>query len=215
MERYGARFTAVDINSSFYRPHQRKTYARWSESVPDDFRFAVKVPKTITHIERLKNANELLETFISEATGLGEKLGCLLVQLPPSLRFEAAHTESFFRSLAALTSVPVVCEPRHASWFTLETDAFLLDLQISRVAADPAPVEAAAHPGGWRGLSYYRLHGSPRIYYSAYSKEFISSIGRRIEADRAAGRTVWSVFDNTAEGAAVADALELMKYFEN
>jgi uncharacterized protein YecE (DUF72 family) len=145
-----------------------------------------------------------------EATGLGEKLGCLLVQLPPSLQFKSTIAERFFRSLADRLSVPAVCEPRHRSWFTHEADSLLLDLHVARVAADPAPGQGAGGPGGWRGLSYYRLHGSPRIYYSAYSKEFISATAQRIQADQATHREVWCIFDNTADGAATANALELM-----
>ncbi|MES2571088.1 MAG: DUF72 domain-containing protein [Verrucomicrobiota bacterium] len=212
LERYAGRFPAVEINSSFYRPHQPATYARWSDSVPDTFRFSVKVPKAITHLQRLRNAEPLLDVFLGEASSLGEKLGCLLVQLPPSLKFEPAIARRFFEALRARTTVHAVCEPRHATWFNEEAGTLLEEMQIARVAADPAPVEAAAHPGGWRQVSYYRLHGSPRIYYSAYTKEFLQQLKERIEADHAAGRKVWCIFDNTAEGAAISDALELLTY---
>src|SRR3954449_13476072 len=82
LERYGAVFNAVEINSSFYRPHRRATYERWAASVRDGFRFAVKMPKAITHERRLRDAGELLNRFLSEVAGLGPKLGPLLVQLP-------------------------------------------------------------------------------------------------------------------------------------
>src|SRR6187455_1643415 len=81
LQRYAARFNAVEINSSFYRPHRPATYARWAASVPPDFRFAVKVPREITHRRRLVEVDDLLERFPGEATHLGEKLGPLLVQL--------------------------------------------------------------------------------------------------------------------------------------
>jgi uncharacterized protein YecE (DUF72 family) len=81
------------------------------------------------------------------------------------------------------------------------------ELRVARVAADPAPVPGASDPGGWRGLSYYRLHGSPKIYYSPYSDEALSTITARILDDRAQGRSVWCIFDNTAEFAATGDAL--------
>src|SRR4051794_10397874 len=88
LERYGAVFNAVEINSSFYRPHRIATYERWAATVPEDFRFAIKVPKSVTHERRLKDTGDLLDQFVSEVTGLGPKLGPLLVQLPPSLAFE-------------------------------------------------------------------------------------------------------------------------------
>jgi uncharacterized protein YecE (DUF72 family) len=201
----------VEINSSFHRPHRPATYARWSAAVPASFRFAVKVPKTITHGLRLRQAGDLLEIFLAEAGGLGDKLGCLLVQLPPSLDFEPAAVAGFFEELRALVSVSidVACEPRHPSWFTPEAEDLLRELSVARVAADPARVPEAAEPGGWRGLSYYRLHGSPKMYYSAYSEEYLDAVAARLRADTAAGRSVWCIFDNTTLGAATRNALDL------
>lgn len=209
LERYASRFDAVEINSSFHRPHRPATYARWSASVPSTFRFSVKIPKTITHTQRLRDAGDLLDTFLSEVAGLGNKLGCLLVQLPPSLSFEVSVASDFFADLRSRTAGTVVCEPRHSTWFTPEADGLLRDLEIARVAADPACVPDAAEPGGWRGVSYYRLHGSPRIYYSAYSEESLEALAERIRPDAAAGRTVWCIFDNTTLGAATGNALDL------
>jgi uncharacterized protein YecE (DUF72 family) len=209
LERYASRLRAVEINSSFHRPHRPSTYARWSASVPADFRFSVKVSKTVTHTRRLQGTVELLETFLSEASGLGDKLGCLLVQLPPSLSFEASVASAFFTDLRARASVTIVCEPRHPTWFTPEADGLLDRFEIARVAADPACVPEAAEPGGWRGVSYYRLHGSPRIYSSAYSGEYLAALAEKIRADAGEGRSVWCVFDNTTLGAATGNALEL------
>jgi uncharacterized protein YecE (DUF72 family) len=210
LERYASRFPAVEINSSFHRPHRPATYARWKASVPSAFRFSVKIPKTITHGLRLQEAEGPLETFLGEASGLGENLGCLLVQLPPSLDFEAAVAESFFAALRARTSVAVACEPRHPSWFTPGVDDLLENLGVARVAADPARVPAAAEPGGWPGLAYYRLHGSPRIYYSAYPEEYLTALAAKLREDAKAGRPVWCIFDNTTLGAATSNALDLL-----
>jgi uncharacterized protein YecE (DUF72 family) len=211
LERYASRFGAVEINSSFHRPHRPSTYARWSAAVPASFRFAVKVPKTITHGLRLRQAGDLLETFLAEASGLGDKLGCLLVQLPPSLDFEPATVAGFFAELRSLSpgSIALACEPRHPSWFIPEAEDLLQELGVARVAADPARVPAAAEPGGWQGLSYYRLHGSPKMYYSAYSEEYLDALAARLLADTAAGRSAWCIFDNTTLGAATRNALDL------
>lgn len=214
LERYASRFGAVEINSSFHRPHRPSTYARWSASVPAGFRFSVKIPKTITHGQRLRDAGELLEIFLSEASGLGEKLGCLLVQLPPSSSFEASVVSAFFTDLRARTPVTAVCEPRHPTWFTPEADGLLRDLEIARVAADPACVPSAAEPGGWRGVSYHRLHGSPRIYSSAYSDEYLAALAVKIREETEDGRTAWCIFDNTTLGAATGNALDLASLTE-
>ncbi len=115
--------------------------------------------------------------------------------------------DRFLDDLRSRTAGSVVCEPRHASWFTPDVDGLLGELRVARVAADPALVAGAGEPGGWRGLSYYRLHGSPRIYYSAYSPEALSEIAERLVSDAATGVETWCIFDNTAAFAATGDAL--------
>ncbi len=210
LQRYARRLRAVEINSSFYRPHLPKTYQRWAEAVPDDFRFAVKVPKEITHVRRLVAVEQLLAQLVSEASLLGAKLGPLLVQLPPSLSFEETTAVTFFRQLRGCFAGLIACEPRHASWFTDEADVLLSRFQVARVAADPACVPRAAAPDGWPGLVYYRLHGSPEMYYSAYTAEYVANLGKSI-AGLAANAEVWCIFDNTARGEATNDALSLQR----
>jgi uncharacterized protein YecE (DUF72 family) len=207
--RYASLFNAVEINSSFYRSHQKQTYRKWAATAPDHFRFSVKVPKQITHERRLVGVEELLGQFVDEVQELGDKLGPLLVQLPPSLAWHAPVAISFFRALRERSSNPVACEPRHASWFTAEVDRELEGLQIARVAADPSILPEASAPGGYRGLSYFRLHGSPRMYYSAYNDDQLCALSKRIGQPAAHNSTTWCIFDNTAAGAAVENALRL------
>jgi uncharacterized protein YecE (DUF72 family) len=211
LERYARHLNAVEINSSFYRPHRRTTYQRWAQSVPDDFRFSVKVPKTITHESGLADCGALLDRFVDEVTGLGDKLGVLLVQLPPKSALRKRVADRFFRDLRARIDTDVVLEPRHASWFTPDVDDWLAERGIARVAADPAPVAGAAESGGWNDLAYYRWHGSPRIYYSDYGAAALASLTRRLADDRARDIPVWCIFDNTAAGAALGNALELAR----
>ena len=207
LQRYAQRLNAAEINSSFYRPHQPGAYARWAASVPDNFRFSVKLPKTITHQQRLRDCAALLDAFFAQLSGLGEKLGCLLLQLPPSLAFDAAVARDFLRALRERHAGPVALEPRHASWFDAPADALLQACQVGRVLADPKVTAAGCRPGGFEGLVYLRLHGSPRIYYSAYAPAVLDALIVRLDASARTGADVWCIFDNTAEGAAVADAL--------
>lgn len=207
LERYAQVFSCVEINSSFYRPHKAATYERWADSVPEGFRFAVKMPKIITHSRRLKEVERELDSFLAECSGLGSKLGPILVQLPPSFSFDAQVADSFFKLLRARFLGGVACEPRHATWFSAEPDELLSRLQVARVAADP-PIGAEA--GGWGGLVYYRLHGSPRVYYSAYSPAYLQDVAGKLSEARAKGAEAWCIFDNTAEGAATGDALTVM-----
>jgi uncharacterized protein YecE (DUF72 family) len=209
LERYAARFTGAEINSSFYRAHRRSTYARWAASVPEDFRFAVKVPRAITHDQRLVASDVLLTVFLEEATALGDRLGPLLVQLPPSLEMHPETADEFFATLRTLFAGDVVCEPRHESWFGATAEALLAAHRVARVAADPARWPEAARPGGWPGLVYLRQHGSPRMYYSAYSSDFLDDTAALLQERRRAGARCWCIFDNTTLGAATGDALAL------
>lgn len=201
--------TAVEINTSFYRPHKRQTYERWAASTPDDFQFAVKAPRLLTHDQRLEAPEMALDAFAEQVAGLGDKLAVVLVQLPPSLIFEAALADAFFAAVRDRVAAAVVCEPRHASWFEADADRLLVDSKVARVAADPAKVPGAGEAGGWTGLSYARLHGSPRVYYSAYPSEFLADQARRLETFSKAG-PAWCILDNTASGAALGDALAVM-----
>ncbi len=210
LERYAARFNSVEINSSFHRPHRVTTWERWRDSVPDEFRFAVKLPKTITHQAKLIDCGAALGEFLSQAYGLGDKLGVLLVQLPPKLEFDSSAALAFFADFAARTAdwtgAAIACEPRNSSWFTPAADAVLEQLKVARVAADPALSPDASAPGGWPGLAYWRLHGSPVMYRSSYADR-IADYARAIAAASAPNR--WCMFDNTASSAATGDALAL------
>jgi uncharacterized protein YecE (DUF72 family) len=208
LHRYARRFNAVEINSSFYRPHRRVTYERWAKTVPDDFAFAVKLPKQITHELRLAAAEPALDIFLDQASGLGAKLGPLLIQLPPSLVFDSAVAQAFFAALRARHAGNVVCEPRHATWFTVAADALLAGFQIARAAADPPVGTELCEPGSWQGLHYYRLHGAPRIYYSEYDAAFLQRLAQTLSG-RSGAR--WCIFDNTARGAATTNAALLQQ----
>jgi uncharacterized protein YecE (DUF72 family) len=205
LERYAAVFNAVEINSSFYRPHQPKTYARWAASTPPHFRFSVKLPRTITHEARLRGVEAPLARFAGEAGELGGKLGAVLVQLPPSLALEADAAGALFAALRERFACMIACEARHASWFTPEATGLLREAGVTRVLADPVVgYRGAFEPTAAR--AYVRLHGSPRIYYSRYGLEKIGETRTYLAAHPGS----WCIFDNTAGGAAVPNALELL-----
>ena len=209
LERYAQVFDAVEINSSFYRPHQPATWRKWSDAVPADFRFAVKMPKAISHGARLRECSPLLDAFIAQVSNLGDKLGCLLLQLPPSLAWDAGVALPFFEQLRRVYRGPVACEPRHASWFNAAVSRALREHAIARAAADPARLPRAALPAGDRRFCYVRLHGSPRIYYDAYDAATLTRIAAHLRCPEGVRRECWCIFDNTAAGHATGNALEL------
>jgi uncharacterized protein YecE (DUF72 family) len=214
LARYAARLPAVEINSSFSRSHRPATYARWADSVPASFRFSVKLPKSITQERRLADSQVLLDAFLKEAAALGDHLGCLLIQLPPSLGFDVKVAPAFFEHLRSRCAAAIAVEPRHPQWFTDEADRTLKAMRIARVRADLVLFVEGIGAGGWPGLVYLRLHGVPRIYYSSYGEEFLNAMAHWLAAAAKPGIPVWCIFDNTVLGAAVANSLDLMQKLE-
>jgi uncharacterized protein YecE (DUF72 family) len=208
LQRYAGVFRCAEINSSFHHPHAVLTYAKWAAITPPDFRFAVKMPRAITHDLQLRRSRLPLERFLDETAGLQQKRGPLLVQLPPSLAFDARVAAKFFALMRARYNGLLVCEPRHPTWFSAQADALLVRFQIGRVAADPAPVAGGDRPGGCSGIAYFRLHGSPRKYWSSYDSGRITALAESLSR-LPRGTNAWCVFDNTASGAAIENAWEL------
>ena len=216
LERYARVLHTAEINSSFHRSHQKTTYARWAASVPEHFSFNVKMPKEITHQRKLVECEIPLAQFLDEISGLDQKLAVVLIQLPPKLHLDISVATDFFAKFRSLYSGLAACEPRHASWFSAEGDALLSEFKLARVAADPAPpalidMSSVGRPGGWNGLRYYRLHGSPKIYYSSYTPEFLQDMAGRLNSEK---HPAWCIFDNTTLGAALPNALTLVEMLE-
>jgi uncharacterized protein YecE (DUF72 family) len=216
LERYSRVLTCAEINSSFYRSHARSVYARWASLTPRSFRFSVKLPRVITHEGELRRARVPLDAFLGEVRGLGSRLGPLLVQLPPSLEFNPRVAAAFFTLLRERHAGAIVCEPRHATWFEPRAVALLVAHRVGLVAADPSSIADAKRPGGWMGrkgdgagaVIYYRLHGSPRKYWSRYPIERIERWAAELRA-LPESADAWCIFDNTASGSAIENALEL------
>ena len=214
LEKYAARLNAVEINSSFYRRHKKSTYEKWASQVAENFSFSVKLPRSITHQSRLTNIDEHLNSFADQIRGLGTKLGCVLVQLPPSLEFFQPEVKQAFDLMRRTFACSIVCEPRHESWFSIAANQFLLETEVARVAADPTLFALASLPGGDTRVCYYRLHGSPDMYYSKYSTNDIHNFAELIKGNRPNSQ-VWCIFDNTANGYATSNAIAISQLLEN
>ncbi len=203
LERYASVFDGVEINSTFYRSHRLTTFERWAAAVPDHFRFAIKLPRMITHDLRLREIGGLFETFLEMIVPLGKKLGPLLCQLPPSLDFDRPVVEQALADMRKAHSGTIFLEARHKSWRGDEVLPLLKHYGAGRVLADPPVVWSASdfeEPPG-----YVRLHGRPKVYYSAYDEAEIAAFSDMLAQDS------WCVFDNTASGAAAADALAMLE----
>jgi uncharacterized protein YecE (DUF72 family) len=168
------------------------------------------MPRTITHELRLRQSEVPMRGFLGEVASLGAKLGCILVQLPPSLALDKKDAMAFFSLLRQSTPVSIACEPRHPSWFTPLGNAVLRDAGIACVQADPPPA-AGGECAGDPGLLYIRLHGSPQMYYSAYDEAFLQDVASQMRLARKEKRDAWCIFDNTARGEAMPNALSLLE----
>jgi uncharacterized protein YecE (DUF72 family) len=166
--------------------------------------FAVKLPKVITHDLALVGVELEFETFVGDVAPLGNKLGAILTQLPPRLEFAPAVALRFMQTLRDRTDVPTFIEPRHVSWASAAAEELLAGFNIKRVYADPqlAKLQLAAGPQP----EYLRLHGSPKVYYSEYTDAQLRSYASIM---RTGTERTWCIFDNTASGAALRDALKL------
>ena len=211
LARYATCFDLVEVNSSFYRPHQRKTWERWAAETPAHFRFTAKLPQEISHERALRGCVACLDRFLGEVDGLGDKLECLLLQLPRSRALEIPVARRFFTALRQRYAGGVACEPRHASWFTPKAQALCEEFDVARVAADPALSVDAAHPGGTGALRYWRWHGSPRMYYSDYPEAALATLAAELRTRAPRGTRRIVVFDNTAHGFAAANAARLQE----
>ena len=147
---------------------------------------------------------------MSAIAELGDKLGALLLQLPPSFEFERRRAAAFFKLLRGMHTGTVVLEPRHATWFHAKAVDLCKAFGIGYVVADPAPVEGAAALEAWTDIVYFRLHGSPRMYFSSYSAEYLESLAARLNEVAARGIPVWCIFDNTGMGTATGNACDLV-----
>lgn len=204
LERYASVFSAVEVNTSFYRRHRRDTWQRWHDAVPPDFRFSVKLVRTVTHERGLVGAAGELDAFFDDVAPLGTKLGAILVQLPPKLAFDPDIAARFLGAMRQRSAAPVFIEPRHASWATDEVSMLLAEHRVGRVLADPQG-EALRAAAVAEESRYLRLHGSPKIYYSDYSEDALRHYAHLLAAGTGPG---WCIFDNTASGAATRDALQ-------
>jgi uncharacterized protein YecE (DUF72 family) len=199
LEHYAGHFATVEVNNAFYRLPERSTFAKWRERTPDDFCVAVKVSRYLTHIKRLRDPQEPVARFLERATALGDRLGPVLLQLPPTLRADPAALDA---TLALFPrDVRVAVEPRHASWWSDETQTVLKGHNAALCWADRKgrPVTPL-----WRtaDFAYLRMHEGRATPRPRYGRAAL-----RTWLDRVDGSADTYVYFNNDPGcAAVADA---------
>jgi uncharacterized protein YecE (DUF72 family) len=208
---YTGRFNTVELNNSFYRLPSEKAFTTWRESTPDNFVFAVKVSRFITHIKRLKNLGSAVENFLSRADLLGEKLGPLLYQLPPNMKRNDELLQDFLSSLPP--KYQHVVEFRHESWID---DAVFVILRRHNVGLCVFDMPGFSCPlTATSDFAYIRFHGSEGLYSSCYSDQELSQWAQRITGLGKDVKASYIYFNNDAEAFAVKNATKLENYLEN
>lgn len=205
LEFYSRSFDTVELNNSFYHLPSEKAFANWRDSTPENFRFAVKVSRFITHIKKLKDCEEPLANFLNRARLLEGKLGPLLYQLPPNLHRNDGMLEAFLALLPG--DLSHVFEFRHESWHTGEVFSLLRRYNAGLCIYDmpdyTTPVEATGD------FAYIRFHGSEHMYGGCYSDEELSNWAQRIAGLGSGVKSVYIYFNNDIEGFAVTNARTL------
>jgi len=200
---YAKHYGTVELNASFYRLPKPQTFENWRERTPDHFLWAVKANRYITHIKRLRDPEEPLERFFSSVEMLREKLGPVLIQLPPTLSFDEAVFSNFCQRLRG--NHLYALEVRHSSWADKRAVDILRDNNIAFCVSDTA----GRYPyieEDTATFIYIRLHGSKKLYASEYSEEELKTYAQKI---RSWSKDTYLYFDNDYRGYAVKNAKRL------
>jgi len=204
LQHYSHRFRAVEINASFYRHPSSRTLQKWHDTTPDDFRFALKGHRFITHNKKLRDPHAAIQRERDHMALLGEKLNAVLWQLPATLAINTDRLVQFIIALQQWANVRHVIEFRHPSWFCADVEEILRHHDVTSCISDAADWPA------WTAVTsevvYIRLHGHNQTYASSYSPGELEKWAKRIRHWHARDMTVHIYFDNDANGAAPHDA---------
>ena len=203
LEFYTGHFGTVELNASFYRLPKPRTFENWGKRTPDDFLWAVKASRYITHVKRLKEVTKPLERLYQSVEALGNKLGPILFQLPPSLPF---NEEVFGRFCQHLKKNRIhALEVRHPSWEHQKAIGILRDHNMALCVSDTA----GRYPyieEDTATFAYVRLHGSKQLYASEYSEAELHAYAQKI---RDWSKDTYLYFDNDYGGYAIKNAKRL------
>jgi uncharacterized protein YecE (DUF72 family) len=210
LEFYASRLDTVEVNNTFYRLPERATFAAWRRQTPDDFLFAVKASRFLTHMKRLREPREPLARLFDRASAFGRRLGPVLYQLPGNFTIDLDRLEAFLEALPRTSSgrrIRHVMEFRHPSWYVAETYHLLnrrgvaLCLHDKEGSAIDAPIEGP--------FVYVRFHGTSGRYAGSYGRRALTRWAHRLAEQAAQGRQVFAYFNNDPGAAAVDNALTL------
>jgi len=209
---YAQHFNTLELNVTFYRFPTLQSLKGWHAKAPDGFAFSAKVPRSITHFAKLAGAETMLEDFYGLLEeGLGDKVGCVLFQLPPQFAYTDERLEKVLQ--AVKPGFTNVVEFRHESWWRPDVEKALKDANISfcgvsfpKISNDDAVINTS--------VCYYRFHGVPKLFYSEYDEAFLDKIVAQIKGAEGLEKA-YLYFNNTASSAALKNARYVKSLIEN
>ena len=202
---YADTFETVELNTSFYHLPKPESFAKWRDQAPPGFRYAVKAPRFITHMKKLKECDEPVAEFLRRARNLGATIGPILCQLPPRWACNPERLDSFIALLPR--DLTHVFEFREKSWLSEEVLSLLDARGVSFCAHDMPGSQTARWAAG--PIAYVRFHGGEGKYWGRYSEEGLLGWTDWIVEQARGGRDVWCYFNNDIEAHAIHDALTL------
>ena len=222
LEYYAKFFNCVELNVTFYRLVQKKTFENWYKRTPKEFYFVAKGSKFITHIKKIKGIQEPLRLFVENVVGLKEKLSAILWQFPPSFKKELRHLEAFLKLLkkTKIQKIRQAFEFRNSSWFDKEVYRLFKEynacLVIAHSSCFPYVKETTSD------FIYLRFHGEDSLYSSDYSDKDLKEWAEFIKEFSAFGgsasggkdKDIFAFFNNDASGYAIKNALRFKELLE-
>jgi len=211
---YAKEYRATEINTSFYHLPKESTVIQWTEKVPKQFRFCVKMSRFITHVKRLLEPEEALERFFEVFKHMKEKMGPVLIQLPPSLKFDYERAEYFFSVLKKnYQEYDFALEVRHETWMVEESLTLMAKYDIAFVISQSGVKFPYAETVTAKNI-YIRFHGPKELYASAYTDEMLEDFAKKFKAWIAEGHYIWVFFNNDIHAYALSNAKTLMTMME-
>jgi len=208
---YADTFHVTEINASFYHLPLRKTVEGWVQKVPDNFLFCPKMSRYLTHIKRLKDPEEPLERFFHIFEPMKEKMGPVLIQLPPSLTFDYDTAEYLYRHLHhQYKAYDFAMEVRHPTWMQEESITLMAKYNIAFVISQSGHGFPYAEHITSRNI-YIRFHGPDELYKSGYSDEMLRNFSVLFKEWIKQGHVIWSFFNNTYYEHAINNSLRLLE----
>ncbi len=212
---YAQQFSIAEINTSFYHLPKLETVINWTTKVPEDFKFCAKMSRYVTHMKKLHQPEEPLERFFEIFQPMHARMGPVLIQLPPFLKFNYEVANHFYQVLhTAYKQYEFVMEVRHPSWLQNDSLTLMTKYDIGLVIAQSGYTFPYSEMITAKNI-YIRFHGPKELYASSYSTDMMESFADKFIGWQKEGHVIWAFFNNDIHGYAVEDAKRLLQLMEN